>query len=215
LELEKQLDATATLDAYENVKPSWSELFFNILTKPIDTLKQLDHLCNGEMLFILTQQAFNTVFLTAFLLGCVRINPNESLLSIFEILSVIANEMIFWVIAAGLLSLLSTIITNAKPTRWKKALVLTGWSMTPIIFFAPMMCFKNVLGAWVLPFATIPTWWTLFLLCASYKIALGIHTRKLLVIAFVLPPLLFLVYVFWSGLSLIMLLSEIASAFQR
>lgn len=209
------MDATTTT-INENVStPSWADLFFGIITNPINTLKELDALYESAPVYTLAQQAFNVVFLTALLLGMARFNPEESFLSLFEILSVITNEMVVWVVAASLLSLLSTILSNARPTRWKKALVLTGWSFTPIIFFAPLMCFKNALGVWVFPIATIPTWWTLFLLFTSYKIALDVRASKLLVVALIMPPLLFLVYMFWTGLSLMVLLSEIISAFQN
>jgi len=211
------VDAGATIaSTTEDNNPSWTQLFLGILTQPIVTLKLLDRLCDrSDAMSKLTQQAFLTVLLTALLLGCSRINPQESFLSTFEIFSVITNQMFLWVFAAGALSLLSTILNDARPTRWKKALVLTGWSLAPVVFFAPMMCLKNTMGPFVLPFATIPTWFTLFLLGASFKIALGISVRKMLVIAMVLPPMLFLVYIFWTGLSLVLVISEIISAFAR
>jgi hypothetical protein len=208
------VDAT-TITNEKVPSPSWAQMFFGIITNPIATFKELDAFYETAPVYTLTQQAFNTVFITALLLGMARFNPEEAFLSLYEILSVITNEMVIWVVSACLLSMLSTILSNARPVRWKKALVLTGWSFTPLIFFAPLMCFKNALGAWVLPIATVPTWWTLFLLFTSYKIALNVRTSKLLVVALLMPPLLFLVYMFWTGLSLMVLLSELISAFQR
>lgn len=207
------MDATTIIDEKVSA-PTWTEVFFGIITKPFDTLRRLDALYETGRDYTLTKQAFITVFVTALLLGSSRLTLADPY-SLFDVVGTITNEMVIWVIAAGLLALLSTILSNARPTRWTKALVLTGWSFTPIMFFAPLMCFKNAFGAWVLPVATIPTWWTLFLLFASYKIALNVKASKLFIVALIMPPVLFLVYLFWTGLSLMVLLSEIISAFQR
>lgn len=197
------------------LSPSWADLFFNILTKPIATIHQLDQLCETASLFKLTQQAFNTVFLTAMVASLVRIYPGEIFISLLEVLAVVTNEMVFWVLAAAMLTMLSAALPNARRVRWKKALVLTGWSLAPVIFFAPMACFKTAFGAWAALLATLPTWWTVALLLLSYKISLGITSKKLLVLAVLVPPIVFLAYIFWTGFSLWMILSELLSSFQR
>lgn len=207
------MDATTTIN--ETVAtPSWTEVFLGIITRPFDTLRHLDAAYETGRGHTLAQQAFSTVLLSSLLLGLIRFDPGDGK-SLLEVIGAVSYGMVIWVVAAGFLSLLSTILSNARKTRWSKALVLTGWSFTPLMLFAPMTCFKNAFGAWVLPLATIPTWWTIFLLFASYKIALNVKSGKLFLLALIMPPLLFLVYIFWTGLSFIVLLSEIISAFQR
>lgn len=193
----------------------WADVFYGILTRPIATLKYLDEASDSQPIYKLCTQAFNTVFLTACILGLARITPTDIFSVIFDLISALTNEMVLWVTAAALLSLLSAIISGARPTKWKKALVLTGWSFVPIMFFAPLLCLKNALGAMVLPLLSIPTWWSLFLLFSAYKIALGISARKLLVLLLVVPPVFFLVYAFWSGLSFYMMLAELIGAFAK
>ncbi|MDZ4832213.1 MAG: YIP1 family protein [Candidatus Melainabacteria bacterium] len=212
------MDASTTINSeatqtYDGENPSWSELFYGILMHPITTFKRLDALCEIGSIYKLCMQAFSTVFLSACLLGLARITPTDGFGSFFDLVSALTNEMMLWVIAASVLSLLSAVIAGARPTKWKKALVLTGWSFVPLIFFAPIICFKNSLGAMVLPFIAIPTWWSLFLLFSAYKTALDISARKLLVLVVIVPPVLFLAYAFWSGLSFFLMLSEILSAF--
>ncbi len=212
------MDAATTIESNESApwdgdQPSWQSIFYGILTDPVATYKQLDLACDYGSIYKLCTQAFNTVFLSACLLGLARITPSDGFGAAFDLLSAVTNEMIIWVFAAALLSLLSVVLSNARSTKWKKALVITGWSFVPIIFFAPLICFKNALGAMVLPFVMLPTWWSFALLLIGYKVALGISGRKLLVLVLVIPPLLFLCYAFWTGLSLIMMLTEIISAF--
>ncbi len=195
-------------------RPSWAELFQNILFSPVATIHQLNELCDRQPVSTLTTQAFNTVFLSGLILGAVRFKP-DSLFSVFSLVGAVTDIMVAWVAVAGILTLLSATLPGALPTRWKKALVLTGWSMAPIIFFAPILCYKNLLGPFILPFATIPTWWTLFLLATSYKTALNVSAKKLFVVLLILPPMLFFVYAFWTGLSLCFFASELISVLQR
>lgn len=209
------MDAASSTTVESNQAPGWSDLFLGVLTRPIETLRLLDQLSDTHAVTDLTTKAFNTVFLTATFLGLSRINLQDGLLSVFEFLSTLTNEMVFWVVSAAVMFLLSAVFADARPAKWKKALVLTGFSLAPVIFFVPMLCLKNTLGTGALLFATIPTWWTLFLLCMSYRIALGISGRKLLVIALILPPMLFLVYLFWGGLAFFMLVSELISTIRN
>lgn len=205
---------TESAQSLSDEQSSWADLFVGMLVRPIATLKYLDAVSDSHIYKRCTQ-AFNTVFLSACMLGLARIKPTDIFSVLFDLISALTNEMALWVTAAALLSLLSAIISGARPTKWKKALVLTGWSFAPIMFFAPLICLKNALGAMVLPIMTLPTWWSLFLLFSACKIALGISGRKLLVLFLVVPPVLFVVYAFWTGLSFCLMLVELVSAFAK
>lgn len=215
------MDATTTINSeaekpWNGDHPSWADLFHGILTRPIVTLKQVDaalDVADSLAIYKFSTQTFNTVFLSAFILGLARITPTDIFSVVFDLISALTNEMLLWVLAAALLSMLSAVISDARPIKWKKALILTGWSFLPIIFYAPLLCFKNALGPIVLPLIAIPTWWSLFLLFASYKIALGINGKKLMVLILVVPPVIFLVYAFWTGFSFYMIFAEIIAAF--
>ncbi|MBX9667058.1 MAG: YIP1 family protein [Candidatus Obscuribacterales bacterium] len=196
-------------------RPRWAELFQNILIAPVKTIHQLNELCDVFSASALSTQAFNTVFLSGLILGAVRFKPDSALLSIFSLLGAITDTMVVWVVVAGILTILSAALPGARSTRWTKALVLTGWSMAPVIFFAPILCYKNLLGPFILPFATIPTWWTLFLLATSYKVALNVSAKRLFLVLLILPPILFFVYFFWTSLSICFFASELISVFQR
>lgn len=208
-------DGSQAVTAVLQRTPSWSDLFMGILLHPFDTFRELDRLASDEHLIPdLTTKAFNMVFLAAMIVGGVRIQTDDGFMSVMRILSTLTNCMMLWVILSMAMSSLSRVM-NAQPVSWKKSLVLTGWAFAPVIFFAPVLCFKNAIGPAVILFATVPTWWTMFLIYAGYKTGLNVTNTKLMVIAMVLPPMLFLVYIFWIGLAFFMVISEIVSAFSR
>ncbi len=188
--------------------PSWSETFYGMLFHPKSMITALTSV--PEHFSDLRGPALNLVFLVFLVIGALKVSSTQALLSIFSVFSTICNGMILWVSLASVMVLLSR-FSQCRTVTWNQALSVTGWIFTPLIFLAPISCFRSVLGPAFLPLATIPTWWTLFLGLLIFNRTLSISYSKLLVICMVLPPVLFLVYLFWIGLLICMLVSEFIS----
>jgi len=208
-------DAVTSADAIKGT-PAWQEIALGILVHPIATMSTLDQWLDGDRVLVnqLTTKAFNTVFLSSILLGLSRVQPDQSVDSILTVLLCLAAIMIIWVVMSGILAVLPSLL-KARSVRWDKALALSGWAFLPLIFFAPILCFKLLVGALIFPFAMIPLLWSLILFWFAYKIALGVSNAKLFVLAVVLPPMLFFSFTFWLGAGTIFFINELASAFSR
>ncbi|MBX9695610.1 MAG: YIP1 family protein, partial [Cyanobacteria bacterium] len=189
--------------------PGWSETFYGMLFHPKSMIMALTSA--PEHFSDLRGPALSLVFLVFFVIGALRFSPSSGVLSIFTVLGSICNGMALWVTLATIMVTLSK-LPKSREVGWNEALVVTGWIFTPLIFMAPISCFKQALGPVFLPVATIPTWWTLFLGLIVFNRTLSTSFVRLLAICMVLPPVLFLIYVFWFGCLACMIVAEILAA---
>ena len=91
------------------------------------------------------------------------------------------------------------------------ALIATGWAFLPFAFFAPVACFKTALGGGFTLLACLPALWFLLLEWFAFQVSLRTSAVKLALIAFVVPPIFCLVYLFWIGLAVATAIGQLVS----
>ena len=99
--------------------------------------------------------------------------------------------------------------SNAQRLSCKTAFSTVAWAFLPFIFFAPVACFKGILGGGFILLACLPTIWFLILLWLAFKTALRISKTRMALMAIVVPPVLCLIYFFWVGLAIFSVLSQV------
>jgi|AGTN01.1.fsa_nt_gi hypothetical protein len=189
---------------------SFASTFIGILTAPVETLKELNENFSSLDSYTLTNHVFNAVFLALALDGMARINVTTGWFSIMNIIVVIANGMITWLMLAVAMVVLAS-LSKDHEIPWKKALTLTGWPFLPLIFCAPLAAYKQMFGPFIFVFGFAPLIWTTILQLHAFKIALNLSNGRLMALCLILPPVIASAYLFWMLFAGSLLVGEIIS----
>jgi hypothetical protein len=206
-------EAPTAIDNPSTDHASFTRVFMGILKAPVVTFAYLDEHFERLDSYALTNHVFNVVFLTFALIGASRIKIEEGgWASVTHIVFVICNGMIVWLLLALSMSVLASLEKDHMP--WKKALTLTGWAFLPMIFYAPLQCYKQLLGPIIFLFGFAPLLWSAILQMQAFKVGLKLSNKKVIALALILPPLLTFAYLFWVAFAGAALIGEFMSYFQ-
>lgn len=189
---------------------SFAATFLGILIAPVEKLKELDENFESLDAYTLTSHVFNAVFLVLALVGMARIDVRIGWLSLAEVVFVIANGMVAWLMLALSMVVLAS-LSREHQIPWKKALTLTGWPFLPLMFCAPLAAYRHLLGPFLFVIGFAPLLWTTILEMQAFKVALKLSNGKVIALALIAPPLIASAYLFWILFAGSLLLAEVIS----
>ena len=193
---------------YKNPFSLFADVFYGVLVAPQQTLSIL----SDRSKFPPT--AANLLLTLAFVLFTVglpaAIKALGSADNLDKALAFILGNLTNWSVLSFILYYLGSSMRSHKLTLGN-AFIATGWAFLPFAFFAPVACFKGVLGSAFIFLACLPTIWFLALQWIAFRSALRVSNFKLALIALVVPPILCLVYLFWIGMAAFSVISQLLS----
>ncbi len=208
------MDSAATPNNNEELTPPACEndgkcnfinYFAQALFEPISTLKKLcaDSAAKNEPLWF---DAFLVVFLAGAIFGCVRAHRAGEVL--YHVSSGIIDYLLYWYFVSSILFGLSKMIGTRKYT-FKECAGITGVIFAPLVLLGLLGCLAALPLLLYAAILTLPIYWSIYLLSVAYRTALGISYIQIILLLMVAPPLLFLVYAFWIGSAVFMLIGTI------
>lgn len=192
--------------AYENSFNLFADIFYGVLVAPRQTMLILSNGAKYPPNAGHVSQAIFFVVLVISMIAWLRFRF-ETPSTAGSVLAFAISGTCNWICVAFLLYYLSIFLRSRL--RLGNAIIATAWSFLPLIFLAPLYCFKHALGPLFFLLATLPVYWFLFLLWTTFHAALKTTHFKLGLILIVVPPLLAFVYLFWVGLSLVTLILQV------
>lgn len=169
------------------------DIAYGMLFFPSQTVEMLCdenvHLCRDSVL-----RAAWVVMLASSISGVIQCNAAFPLVVLIAVGCVIGG-LLNWVFLAWMLQLACAWLS--KPRTFNRCLVLAGWTTLPLIFTAPVACFKNICGPLYLLFALVPGAWSICLLFLVFQHATAMGKMKTFLLILVGPPLFALAYIFW------------------
>lgn len=191
---------------YENSFNLFADIFYGVLVAPRQTMLILSNGSKYPPNAGHISQAIFFVVLVLSMIAWLRFRFDAPSTA-GSVLAFAVSGACNWICVAFLLYYLSIFLRSRL--RLGNAIIATAWSFLPLIFLAPLYCFKHALGPLFFLLATLPVYWFLFLLWTTFHAALKTTHFKLGLILIVVPPLLAFVYLFWVGLSLVTLILQI------
>ena len=174
----------------------WQSTFSGILFRPDMTIDALVWNDRPRMRL----DALLVVLLIFTIMGLMKFSPSSPADSMVRTIAAIANGMLVWLGVALCMRMISTFQRKSEGKeriRLNKALVNTGWIFTPLIFLAPLVCYKQILGPVFFLLAVIPIWWSIVLGIMTFNKSLSMTTTQLVLLSLIVPPLLCFAYIFW------------------
>lgn len=187
---------------------SFTDYFYAALFEPVTTIKKLSGEYPGhpkDLWF----NAFILVMIAGVIFGAVRAQKSGDL--VYMITSSILDLVLNWYIASYALSGLSNMM-GVRKFSLKECASITGIAFAPLVLLGLLGCLAAMPKIVYVGILTLPVYWCLFLLALAYRLALGLTYVRLMLLIMVVPPLLFLVYAFWFGSALLMLIGTILRA---
>jgi Yip1 domain len=194
---------------YTNPLALFADVFYGVLIAPRPTFSILSNSTKFPPTLANLFLSFILVFVALALPGAIKVgaaaNTAEGLL---KASAFVLGNLADWALLSLILYYLSIWLRGNKLTLGN-AFIVTGWAYLPFAFFAPVACFKGALGNAFTMFACLPAMWFIVLQWLAFQTALRTTTIKLALIALVVPPVFCLVYLFWIGLAVFSLLSQL------
>ncbi len=192
---------------YENSFNLFADIFYGVLVAPRQTMlilsDQTKYPCTAGNI----AQAGFFVIMVLSMTGWLRFKADSIQASVGSGLMFTLSGALNWFFMAVVLYYLSIFMRGRL--KLGNALIATAWSFLPFIFFAPVLCFRSLLGNFFPLLAMMPALWFLFLLFVTFQASLRTSIPKLSLILIVVPPLFAFVYIFWLVVALGSLVMQI------
>ncbi|HMW89649.1 MAG TPA: Yip1 family protein [Candidatus Obscuribacter sp.] len=180
---------------YENSFNLFADIFYGVLVAPRQTMlilsDQTKYPCTAGNI---AQSGFFVIMVLS-MTGWLRFKADSIQASVGSGLMFTLSGALNWFFMAVVLYYLSIFMRGRL--KLGNALIATAWSFLPFIFFAPVLCFRTLLGNFFPLLAMMPALWFLFLLFVTFQASLRTSIPKLSLILIVVPPLFAFVYIFW------------------
>ena len=188
-------------------EPDFVSLFYGTLTAPRSTFAKISSSLSTPAQNKIWLSALAMIFIATAVPATLKASNAESSM---RVLGFFISNLTAWSVLSLTLYYLS-FTAGAHKLSGKTAFSIVAWAFLPFIFFAPVACFKGILGGRVSfsGLACLPTIWFLILLWVAFQTALRISKTRMALMAIVVPPVLTLIYFFWVGLAIFSLLSQI------
>ncbi len=187
---------------------SFADYFYAALFEPVETIKKLsaEYPVHAKDLWF---NAFILVFLAGAIAGCVSAQKPADV--VYRITLGILDLMFNWYIASYAMSGLSNMMGKRKYT-FKESASITGLAFAPLVLIGLLGCLAALPKVVYALAMTVPIYWSFFIFATAYRISLGLTYVRLGLLIMIVPPLLFLVYAFWFGSAILMLLGTLLRA---
>ncbi|PWT94511.1 MAG: hypothetical protein C5B53_12960 [Candidatus Melainabacteria bacterium] len=200
MDLESQepvADQSQQDSSLEEVKEriGWTNIFYGMLIAPATTLNVLANprLYGADARGVLG--ALATIFLSGLIESFAHsVLDQEQSTGLFVITSLF-GDLFNWLTLAVLLYVLARCLKIE--TKFRSALIVTGWASVPLVFQAPIVCFAMAAKSSAEFFLALPMIWYFALELFAYDSILKLGKIKTLGIVILLPPILFIACLFW------------------
>lgn len=178
----------------------FADIFYGVLVAPRQTMQILSDGKKYPATFSHLTQSIFFLILVLSLVSWLKFKLDRMAESAVSSLVFTVSGIELWLVLAIALYYLGS-FARVK-VRFGNALVSTAWAFLPVLFFAPIMCFKKLLGLGVMLPGMVVAIWFLYLIFAAFQSALKTTALKMSLIVIVVPPIFAFVYLFWMGLAL-------------
>ncbi len=190
-------DTDVTLPAPSSTSEveQWADIFYGLLVAPIRTIEVLtdDEALAPTWKTILG--AAITVLLANGISGSVDASNNGLRPTIAILISVEFEAVVLWLALSALVHIICGWVSK-REVAFSTSLVGVGWAFMPLVFAAPMSCFRS-LGIVYNVLAAIPILWMCYLQWLILNHSLAIGTVRMFVLLVLGPPIFILTYLFW------------------
>jgi hypothetical protein len=186
-------------------QPDFVTLFSGIVSAPQTTFAKINSSFSLSSAKKLWLSSLAMIFLASALPAVLKASSPEGTI---RAIGFFLSNLTAWSVLSLTLYYLS-FTQGARRLTAKNAFCTVAWAFLPFIFFAPVACFKGILGGGFMLLACLPTLWFLALLWLGFKTALQINTVRMALMLIVVPPILCTIYFFWIGLAVFSLISQV------
>lgn len=193
-------DAEATLPIPKtNELNRWADIFYGLLVAPISTI---NFLTDDEAL----QPTFKTVAGAAVMVllangisGIVAASTSGNQPTMPIVCSVEFEAVVMWLALSAIVHIICGWVSK-REVSFSTSLVSVGWAFMPLVFAAPMSCFRS-LGFIYTLLSTIPVLWMCYLQWLVFNHALAIGTVRMFALLVLGPPIFIVAYLFWLSVA--------------
>lgn len=194
---EPEADQSQPDSSLEEVKEriGWANIFYGMLIAPATTLNVL---ANPRLYVADTRSvlgALVTVFISSLIESSARSALDQQQSTGTFVFTSVFGDLFNWLTLSVLLYALARCLKFE--TKFRSALIVTGWASVPLIFQAPAVCFAMAANASAEFFMALPMIWYFALELLAYDSILKLGKIKTLGIVILLPPILFVACLFW------------------
>ena len=173
---------------------SFIDLVHGMLLSPSQTVETLCDETHFRASRDSALHAARVVMLASAISGVIQCNaPFPAIILIA--LGCVIGGLLNWLLLAWILQLVCRWLSKSR--TFTSCLTLIGWTSLPLIFTAPLECFKNLSGPLYLLLAVLPGVWSFCLLFLVFQHATAMSKMKTFLLIVVGPPLFALSYMFW------------------
>jgi len=190
--------------------PPWTDLFYGVMVAPVRTLNFLTDesqitINNHELL-----GASILVMLSFGISGVVGSGFDMSVESLVSFVFVLITGLLTWITLSCILYLACGWLAH-RHIQFRQTLTATGWAFLPLIFTAPISCFKILLSQAYPVVAMLPFIWMVYLQFVAFDQSISSGSAKVLFVLLVGPPVFILVYLFWLSFAFVLITQGIGS----
>jgi hypothetical protein len=136
-----------------------------------------------------------TVALALVISGLSKVDLHSVPLSTITFIGYFINGFFMWLFWGVILFAIAQFVPDAR-RNFASLMIITGWSFLPLLFMAPISCFRGVPIVFHL-LEGIRALWSALLMWLAFQSALKLGNTKMIVLTLVLPPLLIGFATFW------------------
>jgi hypothetical protein len=173
----------------------WADIFYGLLVAPIRTIEILtdDEALGATYKTVLGAAVM--VLLANGISGCVDAATSGVRPDFAILFSVEFQAIVMWLALSALVHIICGWVSK-REVAFSTSLVGVGWAFMPLVFAAPMSCFRT-LGIVYNLLAAIPILWMCYLQWLVFNHSLAIGSVKMFALLVLGPPLFIITYFFW------------------
>ncbi|HEY9712758.1 MAG TPA: Yip1 family protein, partial [Chroococcales cyanobacterium] len=188
--------ASTTIANNSQIKDDFALFFLDILTAPLNTMQAImapEAPLDGKRL---GRKTCLLVVLVSAISGLASASPDFPAGPTVIAVGAILGGLINWIALSWLLHIFSNWVTSHHVT-FKSCLIGVGWSFLPMIFDAPVSCFRPLLHHFYYPALGALWVWSAYILWLAFKEAMQMSTLRAVLLFLFGPPLMVVSSFFW------------------
>ena len=196
-------ETEATLPAASKTSElnQWADIFYGLLVAPIRTIEVLtdDDALGATAKTVLGAAVM--VLLANGISGCVDAANSGARPTLPILISVEFQAIVMWLALSALVHIICGWVSK-REVAFSTSLVGVGWAFMPLVFAAPMSCFRSFGIVYDL-LAAIPILWMCYLQWLVFNHSLAIGSVRMFALLVLGPPVFICTYLFWLTVAFI------------
>ncbi|HEY9731439.1 MAG TPA: YIP1 family protein [Drouetiella sp.] len=191
---ESEVTLPATSNSTNEIN-QWADIFYGLLVAPIRTIEILtdDEALGATYKTVLGAAVI--VLLANGISGCVDAGTSGVRPTLPVLISAEFQGIVMWIALSALVHIICGWVSK-RDVSFTTSLVGVGWAFMPLVFAAPLSCFR-FLGIFYNLLAAIPILWMVYLQWLVFNHSLSIASVKMFALLVLGPPLFIITYLFW------------------